>query len=210
MKKRLMWIFLGIFSVALIAVLVCLITFISKSMDASGMSRYCTENTETNATSFLATRHMEGGGKNWTEYAFWVAEDGVSDQQELYIFQKVQFGPIKSSREWDRFRLACHVSGNPDEIVSSIIFTPRDTRNRKQSTNWMVFYSSGQPHVSRCTFTVEEDGKTCTISGKGVATGKAFVTILPDLGVKDGVSRKFVKAEFFDVEGNLVETVEGD
>ncbi|MDE7327804.1 MAG: hypothetical protein K2N63_16250 [Lachnospiraceae bacterium] len=35
-----------------------------------------------------------------------------------------------------------------DEIVSSVMFIPYDTGNRKQSTNWMVFYSVNRHHIS--------------------------------------------------------------
>ena len=44
----------------------------------------------------------------------------------------------------------------------------------------------------------------------GVATEMAFAVVLPDLGVQDNIYREFAKAEFFDGEGNLVETIVGD
>lgn len=81
--------------------------------------------------------------------------------------------------------------------------------NKKQSVNWMVFYSSNKHHISHIDITIKEDGKV-RILEPGASTEMAFVVVLPDLGTQDGVYREFVKAEFFDAEGNLVETIVGN
>ena len=51
--------------------------------------------------------------------------------------------------------------------------------------------------------------KICTIES-GDSTHMPFIFVLPDLGIKDGVYREFVKAEFYDMDRNLVETVVGN
>lgn len=38
----------------------------------------------------------------------------------------------------------------------------------------------------------------------------AFITLLLNFEIKDGVSRKFIKAEYFVPEGNLAETITGN
>ena len=209
MKKRLKWIFLGSITACLIIIFLCLFTFLSRTIDAGEMKQYCIDNTKISATSFDNMRHTKYNKENRIEYSFWVAEDGLSDQQELFIFQQVQFGPIKRTTRWDRFHFAYHASSSADEIVSRVWFTPRDTGNKKQSVNWMVFYSSNKHHISHIDITIKEDGKV-RILEPGAATEMAFVVVLPDLGTQDGVYREFVKAEFFDAEGNLVETIVGD
>ena len=201
MKKKLILIFLSVFSAVFLVILICLFHFLSKTI--SNCRQYCIENTMVNATSFRPVGRSKSYEDNWIQYMFWVAEDGVSDHQELFIFQQVQFGSL------DRYRFVNQISGDMDEIVSSVMFTPRDTRNRKQSTNWMVFYSSNSHHISRVIFTVEENGKICTIES-GDSTHMPFIFVLPDLGIKDGVYREFVKAEFYDMDRNLVETVVGN
>jgi hypothetical protein len=208
-KKRLKWIFLGSIIAGLIIIFVCLFTFLSRTIDAGEMKPYCIDNTKINAASFDNMRHMEYNEENRIEYSFWVAADGLSDQQELFIFQKVQFGPIERTIIWERFHFACHASSDADEIVSQVMFTPRNTRNKKQSVNWMVFYSSNKHHISHIDITIKEDSKVCILKS-GVATEQAFSVVLPDLGTQDGVYREFVKAEFFDKEGNLVETIAGN
>ena len=211
MKKRWKWIFFGGFFAVFIIVAVCLIIFLSKTISPGNEAEeYCIKNTAINATSFDVVGYMEHDEGNWTRYIYWIAEDGLSDRQELFIFQQVQFGPMGSSMKWNRFRFPYHVSSGEDEIVGSVTFTPHDMRNRDLSVDWMIFYSSNEHHISRYTFTVEEDGKTYTTKDGMVSTDQAFAVTLPDLGVKDGVSRKFVKAEFFDAQGKLVETIEGN
>ena len=209
MKKRLKWIFLGSIFAGLTIIFICLFTFLSKTIDAGKMKQYCIDNTKINAASFNNMRHTEYNEENKIEYSFWVAEDGASDQQELFIFQQVQFGPIKGTTRWDRFRFAYHASSDADEIVSRVMFPPRNTKNKKQSVNWMVFYSSNKHHISHIDITIREDGRVRTLES-GVATEMAFAVVLPDLGVQDNIYREFVKAEFFDGEGNLVETIVGD
>ena len=186
MKKRLKWIVIGIISLLILIPLIYLLIFISKTMNSAGTHKYSTDNTEIHAVSFEAARYRPFGEE--VEY--------------------VQFGPFRKSREWGRFRFAYHALTNEEELVGSVLFTPRDYRGQKQTTNCMVFYSSNPSNqISRCIFTVEENGELCTVENISL-TKKAFVAILPDLGEKDGVLRKFVKAEFFDLDGNLVETME--
>lgn len=207
MKKRLKWIIIEIISLVLLIPLICLLVFLSRTMNAAGTHKYSVDNTEIHAVSFETARYSaydEG-----VEYAFRVAADAMSTRSELFIFRGVQFGPFGKSREWDRFRFAYHALTDEDELVGSVMFTPRDYKGQKQATNCMVFYSSNTlNHIFRCVLTVEENGELCTIENCSI-TNKAFVAILPDLGEKDGVTRKFVKAEFFDVDGNLVATMNG-
>lgn len=206
MKKRLKWIVTGIISLVLFIPLIYLLIFISKTMNSAGTHKYSADNTEIHAVSFEAARYRPFGEE--VEYQFRVASDAMSTRSELFIFQGVQFGPFRKSREWGRFRFAYHALTNEEELVGSVLFTPRDYRGQKQTTNCMVFYSSNPSNqISRCIFTVEENGELCTVENISL-TKKAFVAILPDLGEKDGVLRKFVKAEFFDLDGNLVETME--
>lgn len=167
------------------------------------MRQYCIDNTKVDATLF--TRY---GAGNEPTYAFWIAEDGVFNSQELFIFREAQWGMIKRTTRWNRFSFVDHASGGADEIVSSVMFTPRDSKNKKTTTNVIVFYSSNKHNISRHIFTIEEDGKICT-EEHGSSTSQAFVSVI-SVGVKDGVLRKFVKAEFFDGDGNLVETILGD
>ncbi len=206
MKKRLKWIVTGIISLVLFIPLIYLLIFISKTMNSAGTHKYSTDNTEIHAVSFEAARYRPFGEE--VEYQFRVASDAMSARSELFIFQGVQFSSFRKSREWDRFRFAYHALTDEEELVGSVLFTPRDYRGQKQTTNCMVFYSSNLlNHISRCTFTVEENGELCTVENNSL-TKKAFVAILPELGEKNGVSRKFVKAEFFDSDGNLVATME--
>lgn len=206
MKKRIKWIIIGFSFLILLIPLICLLVFISKTMNAGEADQYCLENTETNADLFYGTRYELYEEENPTQYAFWVAEDGLSGRQELFLFQNVQFGPFKKSRGWDRLRFAYHALGDEGEPVGSVMFTPRDLRSRKRTTNWMVFYSSNKEHIYKCIFSVEENGEPCTIE-KAASINMAFAIVLPDLGEKNGVSRKFIKAEFYDVDGNLVATM---
>ena len=209
MKKRLKWIALGVVSLALVIPLICLLVFISKTMDAGDAKQYCIKNTEVDAASFYPTRYDVFEGENPPEYAFWVAEDGLSKRQELFIFRLVQFGPFRRTQIWDRLRFAYHALSGEGEVVGSVMFTPRNPEGQKEATNWMVFYSSNQYRISTSVITVEENGTLCTREGS-FATRQPFVAVLPDLGEKDGVSRKFVKAEFFDAYGNLVDTIVGN
>lgn len=207
MKKRLKWIILGIIFLVLLVPLIFLLVFLSKTMDANGTYKYSTENTEIHAVSFETTRYTAYGAE--AEYAFRVAADSMSTRSELFIFRKVQFGSFRKSWEWDRFRFAYHALTDDGELVGSVMFTPRDCRGKKQITNCMVFYSSNTfYHIFRCILTVEENGELCTME-RCSFTNKAFIVILPDLGEKDGITRKFVKAEFFDTNGNLVTTING-
>lgn len=209
MKKKLIWIFSGIALLVFIIIQIRLFLFLSKTMSVSETRQYCIDNTTINATSFRPVRHIEQNSENKTEYSFWAAEDGLSNRQELFIFHGVQFGPFKSSMKWERHQFNHHTSSTTDEIVGSIMFTPRNTKNQKSSTNWIAFYSSNGYDICHHILTIEEDGNICTIE-MGSSSRMAFVTILPDLGVKDGVLRKFIKAEFFDENWNLVEVITAD
>lgn len=209
MKKKSIWIFLGIVFLVFTISQICLFRFLSKTMSVADTKQYMMENTRINAASFRPVCEKKYDSGNWTNYSFWAAEDGLSNRQELFIFQKVQFGPFQGSLEWQRYRFICHASSATDEIVGSVMFTPRNTRNQKSSTNWIAFYSSNGYDICHHIFTIKEDGKIYTIE-MGSSSRMAFVTILPDLGVKDGVSREFVKAEFFDINWKLVETITAD
>lgn len=194
MKKKLIWIFLGITFFIFVVSQICLFRFLSKTMSVADTKQYMMENTTINATSFRAVCQTEHDSENWIEYSFWAAEDWLPNpQQELFIFQGVQFGPFENSMEWQRERFAYHVSTAAGEIVGSVMFTPRNTRNRKSSTDWIAFYSANGYDICHHILTIEEDGRICTIE-MGSSSRMAFVTVLPDLGVKDGVTRKFVKA----------------
>lgn len=209
MQKKLKWIILGVIIPVLLIPLICLLVFISKTMDLDGTYRYSAENTEIHAVGFETARY-HSYGKDFVQYVFRVSTAAMSARSELFIFQGVQFGPFLQSMAWDRFRFAYHALSDEGEHIGSVMFTPRDGRNQKQATNLMVFYSSNAfERIFWCTFTVEENGELHTIEAYSL-TDRAFLVILPDLGEKDGVLRKFVKADFFDSDGNFIATMDGE
>ncbi|MDE7299434.1 MAG: hypothetical protein K2N94_11485, partial [Lachnospiraceae bacterium] len=153
MKRKFKLVVIGSFFAVLIIILVCLAVFITKTMSVNDTYQYCINNTTVGATSFI--RYGIGSESS---YAFWVAGDGVSDLQELFIFRKTPFGLIESTAEWDRFSFVYHASTGLDEIVDSVMFTPRDSKNQKKTINVIVFYSSNKYNISRHIFTIEENG----------------------------------------------------
>lgn len=209
MKKKSKWIVLGVVLFVLAIPLICLFTFLSKTMSVDGTYGYSSDQTELGAFSFEIARHSTYEEGSFASYLFQVAVDGRM-RSEIFIFRGAQFGPFSKSYAWDRFCFESHALSEGDEIVSSVMFTPHDLRNREQSTDWMVFYASDMfDHVSRCIITVEENGELCT-EEKMSLTSETFFVLLTDLGEKDGVSRKFVKAEFFDKKGRLTATIDSE
>lgn len=156
--------------------LTCLLVFISKTINAGGVDQYCLENTETSADSFGNIRYEVYEEGNFVEYAFWVAEKGLSGRQELFMFQQVQFASFQKSRVWDRFRFVYHALGGEGEQVGSVMFTPRDFRDRKQTTNWMVFYSENKEYIYKCIFSADENGKLYTIE-KAASINMVFIIV---------------------------------
>ncbi len=201
MKRRLK---LGIVFLVLAIPLICLFVFIKTTMNAGDIDQYCLNNTKIGAISYGGMRYYGKGESG--KYAFWVAEDSLSGGQELFMFRLAQFGPFERSTIWDRLDFAHHVTS--EEPVGSFVFTPRDPGNRKQATNWMVFYSSNPYRIHRYVFTVEENGHRFTMEG-AESINMAFVNVLPGLGEREGILRIFVKAEFYDVDGKLIATIDG-
>jgi len=200
MNKRLKYFLWGFVLVALIYIAIEFIVFMSGTIFRSDIEQYCIESTAVNATAFTRKEYNE------IDYTFWVSEDGSSDLQELFIFKNAQWGFIKGTRNWDRYSFIYHASSGIEEIVSDVMFTPRDRNNKKRSTNILVFYSSNKHNIANYIFTIEENDRIITETGI-IVPKKAFVVVLPDLGTKDGITRKFIKVEFFDDEGNLVEII---
>lgn len=198
MKKKLKMIFFGLSIVILIISLIYIVTFMSRTIRSGDVEKYCIDNTTTNATSFVRY-----GVTSDPSYAFWIAEDSLSNLQEIFIFKKAQIGSINRTKRFNRFSFVYHTSSSIDEGIGSIMFMPRDDKNKKKSTNLLIFYSSNNNRITSYTLTFEENGDECTRKGK-VSTEQPFIVSISGLGVNDGVTRKFIKVEFFDDEGILV------
>ncbi|MCL2222575.1 MAG: hypothetical protein FWC20_10175 [Oscillospiraceae bacterium] len=198
MKKKLVLATVTLCLVALCTTVMFFVLFMSKSITSSEVMQFCLDNSTTEATSF-----SRFGISGFPQYAFWIAT-GNNEAQELFIFRKARFGFFS---ETNRFNFVNSVASDPSEIVSSVMFMPRDDSGEKMNTNLLVFFSSNTQSQSIASYSIvfEEDSDVCIREG-GVGTDQWFVVSVSNLGTNNGMSRKFISADFFDRDGGLVDS----
>ena len=182
---------------AIIAIILLLIygsvavCFFASTESVSQIEKNCLELSNRNAV-----RVQRYGDGLHSDYAFWVTIGGSnSAPQELFVYKEKNL-LFTSYKRFAKVMDTIEVNSQNHQ-VGCLQFTFRDETGEKEPTDTMIFYSSNQDQIDRCTYVLQVNGVEEKIE-KQIASKKEFVLFIPYLGKTDQPTRILNSAGVYD------------
>lgn len=200
-RKKVLIACLSILAAVVLAVGATFIVYFSTTLSAEDCIEYCREHSGRSANEFMVV----GDGRYTYDYLYYVAINGdESKSQEVFVFKNK---PLGKSDAFNRRVFVADNAGVGNSKVGVLQFHTREDDGKKDTAATLLLFASNASGVTYYETTFVKYGVEQTSKKEVVYTADGgWLSVITDLGYKEGVTTTIKKVDFYNAKGELVYT----